>query len=264
MTDVTLHSTVSGRDSAPVLLLLNSFGATQSMWDPQMPLLSSHYRVIRCDTRGHGDSPTPPPPYSFDDLVGDALAVLDRRNVETATVMGLSMGGMTGLGLALTAPDRIDRLICCAARADAPEPFIQNWHNRLAMLEKGGIEEIWNNTLGMWLGEDTRRDHPEKEADLRAGFLKTTEDGYRGGAHALMGLDYLRHLGGMKVPTLFIAGENDMAAPPEAMRAMSEACPGSELAVVPGAKHIINVDSPVNFNVAVLDTLGLEPGYQGT
>ena len=262
MTAVTLHSIVSGRENAPVLLLLNSFGATHRMWDPQMSLLESHYRVIRCDTRGHGESPTPTPPYSFDDLVADAFAVLDRHNVETATVMGLSLGGMTGLGMALAAPERINSLVCCAARADAPEPFVQNWHNRLGMLERGGVEEVWNNTVGMWLGEDTRRDHPEREAALRESFLKTTEDGYRGCAHALMGLDYLRHLGDMKVPTLFIAGENDMAAPPDAMRAMKEACPGSELAVVPGAKHIVNIDSPCDFNVAVLDTLGLERGYQ--
>lgn len=259
MTTQTLHSTISGRSNAPVLLLLNSLGATQAMWDPQMPLLESHYRVIRCDTRGHGQSPTPPPPYGFDDLVADALAVLDRHKVHDATVMGLSLGGMTALGMGLAAPERINRVICCAARADAPEPFVQNWHNRLAMLDNGGIEEVWNATAGTWLSDETRRNHPEKEAALRAGFLETTADGYRGCAHALMGLDYLRQLGGMTVPTLFVAGENDVAAPPDTMRAMAQACPGSDFTVVPGAKHIMNVDAPSDFAVAILDTLGLEP-----
>lgn len=259
MTTQTLHSTVSGNPNGPVLLLLNSLGATQAMWEPQLELLNAYYRVIRCDTRGHGGSPTPPPPYSFDDIVADVLAVLDRHEAKTATVLGLSLGGMTALGLGLAAPDRIDRVICCAARADAPPPFVQNWHNRLAMLENGGIEEVWNNTVGMWLSDETRKNRPEQEAALRESFLKTTEDGYRGCAQALIGLDYLRQLGGMTVPTLFVAGEHDMAAPPEAMREMHEACPRSEFTVVSGAKHIINVDAPQEFMIVLLEHLGLEP-----
>lgn len=258
MTTPMLHSTVSGRSDAPALLLLNSLGATQAMWDPQMPLLEAHYRVIRCDTRGHGDSPTPPAPYSFEDLVADALGVLDRHGAKTATVMGLSLGGMTGLGLGLTAPERIKRVICCAARADAPPPFVQNWHNRMAMLDKGGIEEVWNNTVGMWLSDETRCNAPANETALRQGFLKTTDEGYRGCAHALIGLDYLRQLGGMTVPTLFIAGEQDMAAPPDAMRAMADATPNADFTVVPAAKHIVNIDNPDGFAVSILKALELE------
>ena len=259
MTIQKLHTTVSGRGDAPALLLLNSLGAAQGMWDQQLPLLEQYYRVIRCDTRGHGKSPTSASPYSFDDFVADAIGVLDDHGVETATVMGLSLGGMTALGLGLAAPDRINKVICCAARADAPPPFVQNWHNRLAMLESGGIEEVWNNTVGMWLSDDTRSAHPEREAALRETFLQTTEEGYRGCASALIGLDYLRQLGAMTVPTLFIAGAEDAAAPPDAMRAMADACPGSVFSVVPGAKHIINMDRPDDFSVAILEFLGLDP-----
>ncbi|WP_323764825.1 alpha/beta fold hydrolase [Marinovum sp.] len=258
MTQTRLHSTVSGPEDAPVLLLLNSLGATRAMWDAQLPLLERFYRVIRCDTRGHGQSPTPPSPYSFDEIVADSLAVLDSHGVEKATVMGLSLGGMTALGMGLTAPERIERLVCCAARSDAPQPFVQSWHDRLAKMADGGIEAVWAGTIGFWLSEDTRRDHPGREATLREGFLQTTEEGYRGCAHALMGLDYLRRLGEMKVPVLFVAGENDGGATPDTMRAMAEACPGSEFTVVPGAKHVINVDRPEDFAVAVAGFLDLD------
>ncbi|WP_417586694.1 alpha/beta fold hydrolase [Pararhodobacter oceanensis] len=257
MTFQKLHSTITGPEGAPALLLLNSLGATQEMWAPQIKLLSDHYRVIRCDTRGHGASPTPTGPYSFDDLVADALGVLDSYEIASATVMGLSLGGMTGLGLGLAAPERITRVICCAARADAPDGFIQNWHNRLEMLDSGGIAEVWKNTVGMWLSDETRQARPETEAALQNSFLQTTADGYRGCAHALMGLDYLRRLNEMKVPTHFIAGENDMAASPEVMRAMAEACPGADFTVIPAAKHIINVDRPDDFAVSVLKPLAL-------
>jgi 3-oxoadipate enol-lactonase len=257
MTHISLHSTVTGRRNAPVLLLLNSLGATNAMWDPQIELLEAHYRVIRCDTRGHGNSPTPPAPYSFDDIVTDVLAVLDEHKVETATVMGLSLGGMTALGLGLAVPDRITQVICCAARADAPPPFIQNWHNRLAILDEKGIEGVWEATVGMWLREETRAAQPKTEAALRESFLQTTQEGYRGCAHALIGLDYLRQLGEMTVPTLFVSGAEDMAAPPETMRAMANACPGSTYAEVENAKHIINADNPEGFTLAILSFLDL-------
>ena len=252
-----LHSTISGPENAPALLLLNSLGATSAMWDAQLPLLETCYRVIRCDTRGHGQSPTPPSPYSFDDIVGDALAVLDSHGIDKATVMGLSLGGMTALGLGLAAPERIERVVCCAGRADAPAPFVQSWHDRLAKMDDGGIEAVWNGTVGFWLSEDTRRDHPEREAVLREGFLQTTEEGYRGCAHALMGLDYLRRLGEMKVPVLFVAGADDGGATPDTMRAMAEATPNAEFTIVPGAKHVGNVDRPDDFAVAILDFLDL-------
>ncbi|MBU2888325.1 alpha/beta fold hydrolase [Celeribacter halophilus] len=258
MTSALLHSIVSGRQDAPVLLLLNSLGATQAMWDPQMPFLESHYRVIRCDTRGHGQSPTPPLPYGFDDIVADVLAVLDAHEVETATVMGLSLGGMTALGLGLAAPERISQIICCAARADAPPPFVQNWHNRMAILDDKGIEGVWEATVGMWLSDETRSTRPEAEAALREGFLQTTAEGYRGCAHALMGLDYLRHLGEMRVPVLFVAGENDMAAPPDAMRAIAQTCPEAKYVEVKDAKHIINIDNPEGFMLAILSFLDLD------
>ncbi len=258
MTTQILHSTIAGPEGAPVLLLLNSLGATSAMWDPQLKLLQSHYRTITCDTRGHGRSPSPAAPYSFDELVADAIQVLDTHGVEKATVMGLSLGGMTALGLGLAVPDRIERVVCCAARADAPPPFVQSWVDRLALLETGGTAKVWEGTVDKWISEDTRAAKPEQEAKLREEFLKTTEQGYRGCAEALKRLDYLRQLGGMTRPTLFVAGENDMGASPDTMRAMAAACPGSLFAEVPKAKHVVNVDRPDGFVLAIAAFLGLD------
>lgn len=258
MTTQSLHSEINGPEGAPVILLLSSFGATNEMWHPQLALLQSHYRTITYDTRGHGQSPTPTAPYSFEDLVADALGVLDKHDVDRATLMGLSLGGMTALGLGITAPERVEKIVCCAARADAPPPFVRNWVDRLALLEAGGIEKVWDATVDKWLSDEIREKYPEREQQLREAFIATTKEGYRGCAEALKGLDYLTHLGRIKCPILFVAGEKDVAASPDAMRAMAAACPQAEYTEVPDARHILNFDRPNAFFLAVAAFLRLD------
>ena len=109
--DVTISALATGRETDPAILLSNSLGAGLGMWEPQRELLEQHYRVIGYDTRGHGQSSTPDGDYSFDDLTGDAIAVLDYFGVETADYIGLSLGGMTGLGLALDHADRFGKVV---------------------------------------------------------------------------------------------------------------------------------------------------------
>lgn len=251
---VSLHAEVSGPSGAPWLVLANSLGATAAMWDPQMPALEARRRVLRFDARGHGRSGTPPAPYAMGDFVGDALAVMDHVGAGRADVMGLSLGGMTGMALAVAAPERVSRLVVVAARADAPEPFVRGWDDRIARLSEGGVEALWEGSLARWLSEDARADEA-LVARLREGFTATTPEGYRGCAEALKGLDVLRDLGRVEAPTLYVAGAADQGAPVEAMRAMAEATPGARLEVIDGAAHIVNLDRPAAFERAVLPFL---------
>src|SRR4051795_55675 len=114
MSTVEVDSTVTGPEDAPVVVLSNSLGATRAMWDPQVPALAERYRVVTYDTRGHGTSPAPAGPYTLDDLVDDLVALLDRVGAQRAHVVGLSLGGMTGMRLTAREPSRVHRL---------PRPF---------------------------------------------------------------------------------------------------------------------------------------------
>src|SRR4051794_37300199 len=107
---VDVNFRFDGPEGARVLLLSNSLGTGLDMWEDQMPALEQHFRVLRYDQRGHGRSPAPPGPYSIEELAADALALLDRSDLERVDFCGASMGGMTGMWLAINAPDRIDRL----------------------------------------------------------------------------------------------------------------------------------------------------------
>jgi 3-oxoadipate enol-lactonase len=247
----------SERSDPSWLILSNSLAADHTMWDAQIPALTSRYRVLRYDTRGHGLSDAPEGPYSFDMLVEDVVALMDHHGIDKASYMGLSLGGMTGLGLALKHPGRVEKLVCCDARADAPEPFVKGWDDRLAVVAREGMRGILQGTMERWLVPSFRKENPDETARVEQMILSTSVAGYRGCAEALKKLDYLKDLPRLTVPTLFVVGAEDAGAPPDAMRVMAEAVPGARLAIVPNAAHIANIDNTAGFYEAVADFLGL-------
>ena len=87
-----LHYQLDGPVDAPVLVLSNSLGTDLHMWDAQIPAFAKHFRVLRFDTRGHGQSLVTPGPYSIEQLGRDVLALLDALHIERAHFCGLSMG----------------------------------------------------------------------------------------------------------------------------------------------------------------------------
>src|SRR6266404_2223274 len=104
---VDIHYEVQGAEDAPALLLLHSLGVDLGMWDPQMPDLLQHHRVIRYDVRGHGRSTVGASECSIDILAQDALAVLDAAQIVKAHWCGLSLGGMTAMWAASRWPERV-------------------------------------------------------------------------------------------------------------------------------------------------------------
>lgn len=255
----SLAARVTGRpEGAPWIVLSNSLGASMEMWAPQLAMLEKHYRVLAYDTRGHGKSDAPEGPYDFDDLTGDVIALMDHFGIASADYMGLSLGGMTGLGLAIHHGDRIERLVCCDARADAPAGFVESWDNRVAAIESGGLAEILGGTMERWFSEGFRTGEPRQMASMDAMFLATSITGYKGCAAALKTLDYLGDLGRIACPTLYVVGDEDMGSPPAVMKDMAAKTPGSRYAEIPGAAHIANVDKPDAFNAVVAGFLGLD------
>lgn len=242
---------IDGNAALPWLILSNSLATDMTMWEPQIEALSALRRIVRYDTRGHGQSSAIAGPYSFEQLVGDIVAITDHLQIASADIMGLSLGGMTVLGLALDHPDRVDRVICCAARAEFPSPAIASWDQRLDAVAKGGVSAIADDTLARWFTPKTQQEQPELIAHARRMILSTPDEGYSGCVAALKTLDYFRHLPKLEKETLYVVGEADAGAPVAAMRAMAEATPHSQLVIAPAAAHIANMENPVAFNAAV-------------
>ncbi|UPJ71860.1 alpha/beta fold hydrolase [Bradyrhizobium sp. 187] len=249
---------IEGDERLPWLVLSNSLAADYTMWDSQMKALLRRYRVLCYDTRGHGDSSAPEGPYSFDDLVGDVIALLDGFDIDKTAFMGLSLGGMTGLGLALTHPTRVSALVCCDARADAPSAFIKSWDERVAQVRAHGLQSILAETLERWLSQRFREANPDEAARIATMILKTSTVGYAGCAEALKRLAYLGSLDRIVHRTLFVVGSDDLGAPPSVMRDMARRVPGALYREVAGSAHLPNVDNPEGFFKAINDFLGLD------
>ncbi|WP_114965533.1 3-oxoadipate enol-lactonase [Alkalilacustris brevis] len=246
-----LFTRVDGPEGAPWIVLSNSLGASSGMWRPQIDMLTGHYRVLRYDTRGHGRSATPPGDWSFDDLVADVIAVMDAHDVTRADFLGLSLGGMTGLGVALRHPERLRRLVVADARADAPEAFRENFLARLRKVEAGGIEAIADATLETWFTEAWRQANPDELAKVRAMILGTDPAGYVRCCHTLRTLDYLKDLGRITIPVLYLGGDRDAGAPPDVMHDMADATPRGQFELIPDAAHVSNISNPHVFNCSV-------------
>ena len=129
--------TVDGPLDRPVLLFINSIGTTRDLWKQQVPALVGTYRIIRYDARGHGSSSVPAGNYTIEQLGRDALAILDAEDAARAHVCGISLGGLTGLWLAVKASDRVASLV--VANSAARIGSLQSWNDRIALVKEQGM-----------------------------------------------------------------------------------------------------------------------------
>lgn len=243
---------VAGPKNAPAVLMSHSILSSGAMWEEQAALLAQRgLRVICADTRGHGQSSAPPAPYGMDDLVADAVTVLDALDIERAHLVGLSLGGMMGFGLGILHPQRVASLVLCDARADAPPPFAAPWDERMQSALREGCASLAVSTTERWFGKPFLEAHPELAQRFRAGVGATSVEGFVGCARAIQRLDYLARVPQIQAPTTLIVGANDGPLP-QAMAELQKLIPGSVLEVIAGAGHLPNIDQPAAFNAALL------------
>lgn len=239
---VELFHVEDGPRDAPVLVLAGSLGSTVSMWRPQVAALARDFRVVRIDHRGHGGSPVPAGPYRIADLAGDVLALLDRLGLERVAWCGLSLGGMVGMYLGSTAPQRLTSLTLCCTSAHFPDPT--PWVDRIAAVEAGGTGPIAESVVARWFTPDWAAAHPDAVAECRAMVAGTDDAGYLACCQAIQAWDHRDRLADVAVPTLVIGGADDPSTPVEPhARTLVDGIPGARLEVVPAA-HLATIEQP--------------------
>ena len=146
---VTLHYDLRGPQGAPPVVFSNSLGTTRQMWNAQVAAMAGRFRCLSYDTRGHGLSPVVTTPFSIADLADDLAGLIEHVFGKTPVhVVGLSLGGMTGMSLAIRRPDLVASLTPMATFAKTASPTA--WVDRAAKVRADGVEAIGEMILGRW------------------------------------------------------------------------------------------------------------------
>jgi 3-oxoadipate enol-lactonase len=241
--DIEVYYETRGEGSP--LMLINGWGGNLNSWSTRMVnLLSDHHRVIMMDNRGTGRSSKPDEPYTMDMMAADTVGLLDVLGVRRAHVIGFSMGGIVAQALALNHPDKVRSLILCGTNPGGIHRLSSSIHvqTELALIASP-------------LPEMTERDRTVKllyllyprryvEENLEELILDETYSEYPTPDYALMrqsqaiaGFDSYDRLPTIKVPTLVVAGDEDVLVPHKNGDVLAERILGARLVKVPGAGH---------------------------
>jgi 3-oxoadipate enol-lactonase len=250
---ITFNYQVDGPAGAPWLMLSNSLATNLGMWDGQAQALGRSFRVLRYDQRGHGGTEAPAGRYTFELLIADALAIMDALSIPKVNFAGLSMGGVTAMGLAQRHADRVEKVIVCDSPCMSTPASAQQWEERIVVAREKGMQALVDSTVSRWFPPDVLAAKPPYLDRVRQMIRSTPPAGFIGCAAALADHDYRSQVSNVKVPVLFVCGEKD--APVAVMRQMHEELPGSRYVELKGAGHIANLDRADEFNKAVREFL---------
>ena len=144
------------RRRRPWLTMSHSLACNLHMWDPQMPVLTKKFKVLRFDTRGHGQSSAPAGEYTLEQLADDVKGLLDALKITQTHWVGLSMGGMIGQAFALKYPGVFQSMVLADTTSRRPPDAAKMWGDRIQTAQQQGMGALVESTLGRWFTEPYR------------------------------------------------------------------------------------------------------------
>jgi 3-oxoadipate enol-lactonase len=242
----------------PWLTLSHSLACDLHMWDPQMELLSKHFKVLRFDTRGHGKSAVPAGPYTLDELAEDVLGLFLELGIKQTHWMGLSMGGMIGQTMILKWPQLFLSLVLADTTSRRPDNALQMWGDRANIAREQGMQGLLDSTLTRWFTQSYKAANSDKLQKIAQGILDTPVEGFAGCCIAIAHVNTFDRLKEINCPTLIMVGIDDHGTPPEMAKKIHSQIKDSVLHIIPDASHISNVEQTEIFNQHLEDFWGLE------
>lgn len=237
----------------PLVVFLHGLGGSHASWAPQLDTLSDQFCVVAWDSRGTGDSDDPPTELQFSDFADDLRRLLDHLGVETAHLVGQSMGAMTIQDFCGRHLDRVASVILsgtnpglAALGEETKRRFLQE---RLEPLERGlPLADFFQLLVPRLLG-------PSAPPSLREEFLEATrfirKEPYMQMMRAIATTDCREVLPKIAVPALVLVGEQDRIAPRSVADYVATRIPGAERVVIAASGHVPNREQPQVFNAIV-------------
>lgn len=253
---IHLHHEVFGRSSGEPVLLIQGLGADSGGWAFQRLALAPHYRTIVFDNRGVGRSDKPLGAYSIEQMALDAVRVLDAAGVESAHVVGASMGGAIAQVVAVLHPERVRSLtLACTACRNHPwrRELLSEW---AVVAEERGMGELSRTAMRWLIGPRSLRRFSPLLGAFGPLAMAIPPHAFVGQVGAILeagDAEGIRELlTTISVPTLVMVGSQDILTPLGDSEELVESIPGAELVVVTGAAHGFMVEHATTFNRELL------------
>ena len=229
------------------------------LYENQVAVLKKEYRCITFDFRGQGKSEVTKSGYDMDTLCEDAVALIKALNIIHCHFVGLSMGGFVGMRLASRYPELLKSLILLESSSD-PEPKenvgryrLLNFFARLL-----GISILSNRVMQIIFGKKFLNDPSRKQIQqkMKARIASNHRRGITRAVKEVIEREGVHHeIEKIKIPTLIIVGDQDVACVPAKSKRIQIQISGSKLVVIPGAGHTSTIEEPEAINDVIVDFL---------
>ena len=228
----------------PAVLLLHGLGWDHSLWNPTIERFAPHHRMIAADTRGHGLTDKPDGPYDMEMFARDFSALADALQLTKLCVIGLSQGGMVAQNFALLRPDLVSALVLVSTSCKSHPSLRDNMEARIAAMDKAGPEAAAKIAAESIFSPGWRQANAAALARFYEWRAAMPMAPLNAATRALYDFNLSGELPNIAVPTLVIAGEEDVLTKPEGMVEIAALIPGAEYRAVPSTGHMIPVEQP--------------------
>jgi 3-oxoadipate enol-lactonase len=239
---VPLAFDLGGAADGPTVVLLHSVGLDRTFWAPVSMLLEDRFAILRVDLRGHGESPSPPGPWSLEDLADDVAEVIRGLGVDRAHVVGQSFGGLVAQHLAIRHPALVMRLVLSGTSCTTSDAERAMFLDRAGVAEAEGMEPVARSAIARWF-TDAGMNLPVVAATRRR-LLDDDPASWAKTFHAIAGHNVLDKLRDVGARTLVVTGDADVATPPHFAEEMAAALPDCELRILEGVPHMGYLERP--------------------
>lgn len=241
--DIKRHRSGQG----PAVVMLHCLGVDHRLWDHAAADLATDHTVLRYDFPGHHETSLPAGAYGIEDLSAQLAAVLDAERIETATVIGISLGGLVAQHFAATQPHRTDRVVLCDTTARYTDASRAGWAERAETARVKGVNAMVDRLLDIWFTADFVAQNPPAVRYVRECFAKVSGEGYARACEALAAADLRPLLARIKAPTLVVCGDEDVPDFLVAARDLERDIAGARLVWLKPARHCSPLEQPQQF-----------------
>ena len=239
------------------VVLIHGVGLDHGMWHAQADFLKEHYRVVRYDMFGHGQSCKPAAPYTLDLFEQQLRALLDEIDINRAHLVGFSMGGLVAGAFASRYPERVRSLVLASTVAERSPEQKRAVLDRVTEVEKSGPHSTIQAALKRWFTSQYARANPEVLASVGQCLENNDPEAYLAAYRVFATADegVGKRFSRVVCPALIITGERDLGATPEMARRMHQIIENSKCVIVPYVKHILPVEGAEAFNRILVEFL---------